>query len=495
MTEKKRMHPITIVVSIVKTIKEGILSLVFVFFFLIQKIGLPYFILLMLFGFIFIVVQKLLQWYRFTYRVEENEVRIEYGLFVKKKRYIPIERIQTINLTAGVFQRLVGVVKVEIETLGGAGSSEGELTAIPREDATELQRLVKKEKQNNKKVIKVTDEEDESTSIQETIEVEETPKQVYQLSTKDLILAGMTSGRVAIIAAILGGFVSQVVDKIPDRYMEQFFDGVYEQVIQLSTVLFIGLVLLVLFMTWVISIVGTMIRFGGFTVTRTEEYLHISRGLLEKVEVHVPISRIQGVIVSESLLQQPFKLATIQLNLITAKTEDEGTSERALLPIVKKHKVQSFLLELLPEYAVDFELTKVPKRALPRSLFRHLFYQAIILSLVAYFVPYGAYGLFLLLPLALQGYLAYRDRGYAISEKYCIIQHRTFLHRVLSIVELRKIHRQELSQTYFQKRKRLLTLNIFTPEGSYEVIDIEAQEGLEMEQSFVDFYKKRVRKV
>lgn len=493
MTEKKRMHPITIVVSIVKSIKDGIIPLIFGLIFIMEKIGLPFFILAILALFIIIVIQNIIRWYRFTYRVEENEVRIEYGLFVKKKRYIPIERIQTINLTAGVFQRLVGVVKVEIETLGSSSdSSEGELTAIPKEDAETLRLLVKQEKQKNKKIEEIAEGQE---GQEEQGELEETPKQVYKLSTKDLVVAAMTSGRVAFIAAVIGGFISQVQDKIPERYVEKFYDGVYEQVAQLSVVLIIGLVLFVLFLTWVISIIGTMIRFGGFTVIRTKEDLHISRGLLEKVEVHVPISRIQGVSVSESLLRQPFGLATVQLHLVSAAADDEGSSERALLPIVKKRNVQAFLRDFLPEYYAEYELERVPKRALPRSLFRHLFYQAIVLGLIAYFVPYGGYGLLLLLPLAIQGYLAYRDRGYVIDGKYCVVQRRSFAHRELSIVELRKIHRVEMQQTYFQKRKQLATYSIYTPEHSFDVVDMEEIEALKIEDWFIHSYRKRVRKV
>lgn len=34
-------------------------------------------------------------WLRFTYRVEDGELKIESGVFVRKNRYIRFERIQT----------------------------------------------------------------------------------------------------------------------------------------------------------------------------------------------------------------------------------------------------------------------------------------------------------------------------------------------------------------------------------------------------------------
>src|SRR5690606_41338100 len=46
-------------------------------------------------------------------------LHIEYGLFVRKQRFVPFERIQSIHMTEGILHRLFGVVKLEIETAGG----------------------------------------------------------------------------------------------------------------------------------------------------------------------------------------------------------------------------------------------------------------------------------------------------------------------------------------------------------------------------------------
>ena len=47
----------------------------------------------------------IIKWKRFEYWFEDDELRIEYGLFVKKKRYIPFDRIQSLDYTEGILHR------------------------------------------------------------------------------------------------------------------------------------------------------------------------------------------------------------------------------------------------------------------------------------------------------------------------------------------------------------------------------------------------------
>ena len=86
------------------------------------------------------MVSGIIKWKRFRYWFEEDELRIEYGLFVKKKRYIPFERIQSLNYTEGIFHRPFGLVKVKVETAGGGATKEAdaELTAITKAAAEQI---------------------------------------------------------------------------------------------------------------------------------------------------------------------------------------------------------------------------------------------------------------------------------------------------------------------------------------------------------------------
>ena len=100
----------------------------------------------MIFGVLMIVffITGIIKWKRFEYWFEDDELRIEYGLFVKKKRYIPFDRIQSLDYTEGILHRPFKLVKVKVETAGGSTSkkAEAELTAITKEAAELIEREI-----------------------------------------------------------------------------------------------------------------------------------------------------------------------------------------------------------------------------------------------------------------------------------------------------------------------------------------------------------------
>ncbi|TFG19207.1 MAG: helix-turn-helix domain-containing protein, partial [Promethearchaeota archaeon] len=75
---------------------------------------------------IFVYMINVVFWKTFTYRISDQYIRIHSGVFTKSKTTIPFSRIQNINLTQGVFDRLFGLHTVKIETAGkSAGQQQG----------------------------------------------------------------------------------------------------------------------------------------------------------------------------------------------------------------------------------------------------------------------------------------------------------------------------------------------------------------------------------
>src|SRR5690606_28173154 len=113
------------------------------------------------------------------YWFEDDELRIESGLFVKKKRYIPFDRIQSLDYTEGIFHRPFGLVKVKVETAGGSSmkKAEGELTAITKAAADRI-KIELEEAKRRKKVKPIVEGEDNlladeswESPVEETVSV------------------------------------------------------------------------------------------------------------------------------------------------------------------------------------------------------------------------------------------------------------------------------------------------------------------------------------
>ncbi|MFP3489650.1 PH domain-containing protein, partial [Staphylococcus sp. SIMBA_130] len=72
-----------------------------------------------------------------------------------------------------------------------------------------------------------------------------------------------------------------------------------------------GLAIVVLLVFWLLGIAGTMIKYGKFAITKVGDELFITRGLLEKKQITIPLKRIQAVGIAESVIRQPFGFVTV----------------------------------------------------------------------------------------------------------------------------------------------------------------------------------------
>src|SRR5699024_3828348 len=419
----KRIHPADTLFSFIKTIKDTIVGLGIGALALIRQS--PNLALLFIGAFLLILlITSFFSWLRHTYRVEDGELRVEKGIFIRKKSYISINRIHKIDFTANVLHRILKLVQVNVDT--AAGGSGVTLTALKLQDAEQLRDALKQVQPDAE--IEEADEEKEKNPVR-------------TISWKHLIVAGMTSGSAGFL--MLGALVlfSQIQQFIPDSaynqavdfviqfsivflvvvffvalillwligtlksedrrvfrihipvrqisckhlivacmssviagflmlgalvffsHIQQFIpDSAYKQalvfVIQFSIVFLVVVFFVALILFWLIGTLGTVIKFGNFSIEKRPEELFVKRGLLETKELTIPYDRIQSIEIEQSILRKPLKLCRV-----IAVTAGSGSSVReanpVIFPLLSYKDVEPFLKEFVPEYA-DINHTLIP---------------------------------------------------------------------------------------------------------------------------------------
>ncbi|RSD21147.1 PH domain-containing protein [Mesobacillus subterraneus] len=467
MSESKRLHPVAAVVNALRQLKEMIIP--FLIFVVFGSRGTNW-DLFYLFGSIGVVVLVLvygvLAWYRFTYRIEQGELRIEYGVIVRKKRYIPFDRIQSLDLSEGILQRLFGLVKVKVETAGsgGMGLQDGEavLTAISKQDAKEIHEYLVSIKKKE-----VLEEDLNEQEIKEDL--------LYKMSPGELLLLASTSGGVGVVISAVMAFVFQFEEFIP---YEQIFDGV-EHFVQ-SGVIFVSIVVFIGFLlAWLIALLGTMLKYAHFTVRRVDQDLVITRGLLEKRQFTIPLKRIQAVRISENLIRQPLGFASAYVESAGGSALDQESSKVIILPIVKKSKIPGLLEPHLTDYHFRVDVSPAPARAYRRYLLRGwLFVLPVIIAAIWFLRPWGYSALVLLAISALWSYLVYKDAGWSLDQGMLTLRYRNI---VKNTVYMRKNKVQSFSvkEGLFQRKKKLATVEAIVKSGhggaGGKVVDLEKQ--------------------
>jgi len=281
MSEPKRLHPAAVILNLSHTIIQTIKNIILPFFFvyIVNSNHTVRFYGAIALGvlFIWLVAASIIEWRRFTYRIEDDEFRIEEGLFVTKKRYISIDRIQTMNTSAGVVQQIFKLVKLQIETAGGGKEAEAVLSAISLEEAERIKEAVFKKKAQRH----------ENKHDEELIEAERElipaveHKEHYRMTSKELLMAASTSGGIGVIISAVFALISQLDEVLPMDWVFDKFSFLQHASIGIYAVLiFFGL-----FIAWIFSIAGMMFKYANFQIMKKEQELIISRGIIENIKL------------------------------------------------------------------------------------------------------------------------------------------------------------------------------------------------------------------
>jgi putative membrane protein len=459
-----KLHWITAIIEVLKTAKEAILPIiVLVFANGLNNVGTGKWYLdylsFIIFGVLMVTffIAGIIKWKRFEYWFEDNELRIEYGLFVKKKRYIPFDRIQSLDYTEGILHRPFKLVKVKVETAGSSSpkKAEAELTAITKEAANRIEAEIALAK--TRKSVSLP----EDGELEEEIPAVEKPssKSIFTMTSKDLIILAATSGGIGIILSGVGVFLSQFAEMIP-------FEWMYEEVsgfIKFGILIVVMAVFLGFVFVWGISVAMTFLAYYGFSVTLESEDIVITRGLLEKKRMTVPLKRIQSVRIIENPFRQLFGYASVVID-----SAGGGGAEGAkinLFPLVKKADIYGPLKEIFPDLILEEPTEKPPARG-KRFFYRMDFLWMIpAVGVITYFFfPYGLFSLLIIPVIVLFGLWQYRSAAYGISGNQLTIRFRNFSLQTAYLMK-KRIQSMEMKQSYFHKRKNVATLAAIVKSG------------------------------
>lgn len=372
------------------------------------------------------LIYRLMAYRHIWYEFGDEEFSFYSGIFNKKRVHVPYRRIQSVDQTASLLQRVFGVCTVQIDTAGGASNKAVSVPFLRKADAEALRADLFARK--SAAVGAPFREADAPSSFGNVLDA---PAEVwddvrgvfagrevdtgrisfqYGITNGELILTGLSNSTtlILVVVGIIGVF-SQVADFVSQMAGEAG-GAVAEALADAGLALFgnsiialiaVGFIVLSLFV-WVMSALGTCISFGGFKARRRGDRIEVERGLLQHRFHGVSVDRVQSVIVKQSFIRRIFGFCELSLGKVDASSGSgemkDSLSEGALVvhPFVKVDRVPEIVAGLIPEFAdMPTERRRVPKVALRRALVRRTVIQgwalwcAVALALLHMGVTFG----------------------------------------------------------------------------------------------------------
>jgi putative membrane protein len=452
-----RLHPLTLVLGVYKSIRRIILPLIPLMIF---NRGLTTAVIIAVLLAVSIA-RALARYFTFSYRVEGGELITREGIFEHTERHIPLERIQEIRIEQGILHRLFGVVDASVETAGGQ-RPEATLSVLSLSEVERLRQAVF-EKERARKFAAVDSPREASGGEREII---------IRLRMRDLILAGLTSNHVLSALVLVGTLMAFVDDILPEAFYGRLADAVSVQVGQLAergvmaAAVAAALGMIIFFVaSLLLSVTGSVALFYNFTLARAGEDLHRSYGLLTKRASSLPRRRIQLLEIKEGALRRLFKLVTLRADTAGSNFSESGERNKGqgvLLPIAPRDEVDSLLGAVFPD------LEALPRAWSPVSkltVWRETITSAVVCAALAAALYWYAESLLGLWPLALLpgGYvislLRYRALGYNMGERHFYLR-RGWPGRSTLVLPIRNVQAVTVRQSPVDRRLGLATLSI-----------------------------------
>jgi putative membrane protein len=420
-------------------------------------------------------------WRHFRYRVGEDDIRVERGLFSRTARSVPYERIQDVSFEQAPVPRLFGMAEVKFET-GAGGKDELKIGYVTEAEGAALRETVRARKSGEAAV---------AGEVEAAPEAE--ARTLFAMDTRRLLTFGLFEFSL-VVFAVLGGAAQQFDFLLPfdiwdpDNWM-RLVAGQGHWLRELgfaAQAIGVALALAALALVGLVTGVGrTVLRDYGFRLEETPKGLRRRRGLLTRTDVVMPVHRVQALQVTTGILRRRFGWHGLS---VVSLAQDAKAGNHVVVPFARMDEI---------EPVVDVTGFDLPasdtewRRPSAKHRFDQAMFGAVPLGLAALAVPIvnARLGQPLELPwlvsaalVALAAFFAVREHFLWRRDRHAVDARHIFVRRGwlaprLDIASRIKLQSVEIAQGPLARRRGYADLKFGVAGGSLELGGIPLEDA------------------
>ncbi|PZR03872.1 MAG: hypothetical protein DI539_25920 [Flavobacterium psychrophilum] len=414
--------------------------------------------------FILVAVIAYLKYLNFTFYLDEEneEFVIKKGILNKSRLGIPLDKIQQVNINQSFLQKIIGVHALEVDT-AGTSAKEVTIKAITHDLAQSLKtRLL-----DGKKTINDTQD------IESEVPSTDKKHAFIQISLLSLFKTGITSNYVRSFGLLLAFFITTF------QYIEDFIkyaeieddplDNYLSTDVILKFIMFI--IVAIMGMVVVVNLGRTILKFFNFRITKQNDSLLLSHGLLNTKNTIIRPEKVQIVTVGRNYFQKKLDILDIKIRQASSQEANNQDQAKSAIEIpgcstAEKDMLLKFLLHEIPEEGI---VLKANIRKILMQTIKFLIIPiGIYLLLAGYaFSELKEYIIFLpvyVLFISLIIYFGFRNSRLYVSNDFIIKQGGAW-DIDKDYIAPHKIHAISVHQYFWHKSSDIGILNLYTAGG------------------------------
>jgi putative membrane protein len=439
-------------------------------------------------GVVIVLGMSMIRWTTTRFRITAEQIQVQRGLLRRKMISVPRDRVRTVDVTAPLLHRLLGLVRV---TVGTGQSDRSRDSGVRLDGLSAVHAATLREELLHRRGRSEAVTADRAAAPAAEIAAPEETELVAV--APGWIRYGPFTLSGVVTVAVVAGFLWRGINEAhlnPARFGPLRSIGAWLSHTPLPLVV-AEAVLVIVIVVALASTGGYVLAFWRFRLTRhSGGTLHVTRGLLTTRATSIEERRLRGMEVSEPLLLRSVggaRCIAVATGLRVGRGAERGGS--LLMPPGPRTEAQRVAGEVLGSSGpVTAALTPHGPRALRRRYTRALAIAALIvgaLLLLWWGVRWPAWTWQVAVLLFPAGVLLasdrYRSLGHALRDGHLVTRQGSVIRRRV-MLGFPGIIGFTMRQSFFQRRAGLVTLTATTAAGrqGYEVLDIPADEAVHL---------------
>jgi putative membrane protein len=387
-------------------------------------------------------------WFR-TYAVGPTQLVIDEGVFTRRRRVVPFDRVQQVDTHQNLVAQLFNVSELRVATAIASGTENVRLSFLDTPVATGLRTYIVDRRTALQHAGAATRPEPSSAETADLSTPAAAPTVLLALSPARLALASITHS--SLLVGAVGGLVIGLWASA----------GAALSVSRFGLAVLLGGGLLaaaaVATLSGLMVVTRNLLERYGFTLRARGDDLELRMGLLETRTITVPRRRVQQVSIVDNPVRRALGLVALELHTASAG----GEKTQFEVPLVARRDLDELLVQIMGDRSwLPPPITARSDRARSRAIRRRVIVTALLLAPPAIVLrPFG-YLLFLAAAIGIPwGRVAHRRAGHGRSATLIGLSHGVLHHRT-ELVPLARVQSSRTHSSPFQRHAGLATLAV-----------------------------------
>ena len=318
-------------------------------------VATPFFVIGFAVIYLCFAVYRILYYRASGYELTDREIKCNRGVLFRKRSVLDYKKIHAINKRQSLFQRIFGIAVLTVDSGSANTAHQAEITIV--EKGRVVDALLEQLNSIKERGVKT----DESEAKAERVILSEGDS-LYRFTSAKKMLYTLINIVSTVLFTALFAALAIVVIGICRAMLQLDLFGTWGQYFLHAVLIAVGAMLLFSVFSFIGSLVYSFVGYYGFTVTKRDNNVQISYGLLEKHTNTFSYDRIKAVKISQGLVQRMLGFASVRLEVIgyTVNSGDDNKNAGlgVLVPFCKYDEIDEILGKVLPDYTPSKKQTR-----------------------------------------------------------------------------------------------------------------------------------------